>query len=248
MSVGIRVVSLLIALELSLSGQSFAQPEDFQGCVAGDKWTVLHQWGRRTRQPIPLSKNSLLVGLDDLQFTGPMPSHPFVLGNFAADGKWGLVNGYVQLLKGNDAALQLAWADQFELEGIAEHAGYGGWFLLLGWDQGRGIAINNCNMKVSGSPWFIAEFRGSRAIEDRTVEYDKFDWRKEQPFRVTVRDDALTLEIGRFKVFDQIPLNGYQPGRVVFGVYETRYGTKPIRFKSLRIRALPDTESAEASP
>lgn len=242
---GCHRLSLLLGLGIWLcSAQAVAQPEDYTGLVAGEKPVVLHLQTRGPNRPTPLPKKSPLVSLEDLRFTGPEPSHPFVLGNFATDGQWGLVQGYVQVISGKDAALQLAWADNFELEGVIEHAGLGGWFFLVGWDQGRGYALSNVLMKESGSPWFISEFRGNKAIPDRTVQHEMFEWKGEQTFRLTIQQKLLSLDVGRFHVLDRQPLENYSPGRIILGVYDTRYGPKPLRVRSLKIRSLPADPAA----
>jgi len=227
--------------------QACAQPDNFNGAVAQKKWTVLYKRGRPTRKPLALQKSSPLKAMEDFRITGPHPSHAFLLGNFASNAEWGIVDGYVQMTSGDDGALQLGWADQFELEGIAEHAGYGSWFMLLGWDEGAGHAFYNCNLKDSGSPWFTCRFEESKAVKDSSQEYPKQEWRKSQPFKLTIQNNKLSLMVGRFPVFDEIELEGYQPGRIVFGIHDTRYGTKPIRIQSLRIRALPAAESTSVS-
>jgi len=220
------------------SGLVQAQPDDFHGAIAGPRAVTLCLPVRGVPSLAPLPKKSKLVSLDELQLTGPMPSHPFVLGNFAADGRWGLVRGIVGVVEGKNAVLQLAWAGDFELEGIIEQTGLGGCFWLLGWNEGRGFALHNSVMKNSGSPWFISEFRGSKAIEDRTRELEKFEWRGEQPFRLSVQEQTFSLTVGRFHVFNREPIEGYQPGRLIFGVYDTRYGPKAVRIKTLKIREI----------
>lgn len=215
-----------------------AQPEEYEGVVAGEKWTVLHSLRRPTRNPVRLPQNTPVISLEELQFTGPEPSHQFILGNFAVDGEFGLMAGYVQLIKGRNAAMQLAWADQFELQGTMAQTGLGGWFLLIGWDQGRGHSVFNFTTKESGSPWFISEFRGHRAIDGRTVKLSPLEWKREQPFQVVLRDDELSITVGKFKVIEDYPLENYSPGNIVLGVYDTAYGPRPLRIKELRIRAL----------
>lgn len=226
-----------------ISTTGHAQSPEFDGVVAGDKWTVLRLQNRRSRGSRPLAANAKVKNLSELVFSGPRPGHPFVLGNYSADGEWGMVNGYLQKMKGEDAAFQVAWADQFELEGVAEHAQLGGWFLLLGWDQGHGYSVSNVKLKTSGSPWFVAEMRGAKSLEETVVEFDHFDWKGEQPFRVSVKNNTLTVTIGRAEVLET-PLDNYKPGAVVWGVYDTEYGPKPIRIKSLRIRSLPKENTA----
>jgi hypothetical protein len=219
-----------------------AQPEDYEGTVAGEQWTVLHAQRRPTRNPVRLPRNAPVVSLEEFQFIGPEPSHRFVLGNFAVDGEFGLNGGYLQPIKGRNAALQLAWADQFELQGTMEQTGLGGWFLLIGWDEGRGHAIFTFSTRESGSPWFVSEFRGTRAIEGRTVKFPRFEWKGEQPFRIAVQQDELSITVGNFKVLEDYPLENYSPGRIVLGVYDTEYGPKPLRIKELRIRAREEGE------
>lgn len=243
----LRCLLVMLSVALISTHSAFAQPEGFKGVVAETDATVLHLVLRPQMRTIALPKTAKVTPLDDLQFTGPRPSHPFVLGNYASDGKWGIVNGYLRMVEGKNAALQLAWAEDFELDGIMEHSGFGGWFMLLGWNDGRGYALSNVNMKESGSPWFLSEFRGGKAIDDRTKEFEKFDWKGEQPFRLEVKQQALTLEIGKFHVFNKEPLPGYTAGTVVLGVYDTRYGPKPLAVKSLRIRKL-DPAAAAAAP
>lgn len=231
------------------SRNAAAQPEEFIGAIVGRRPITLCLPIRGVPALAPLPKKSKLVPLDDLQFTGPRPSHPFVLGNFAADGHWGLINGAVGVIDGKNAALQLAWAEDFELEGIIEQTGLGGCFWLLGWDEGRGYALSNVVMKDSGSPWFLSEFRGGKAIEDRTLELEKFDWQGDQPFRLKIQENTFSLDVGRFHLFDRLPIEAYQPGRLIIGTYDTRYGAKGLRIKSLKIRAItPEINANLATP
>jgi len=212
-----------------------AQPEDFQGIVATDKYQVIYLPGRNAPLNGQFRKNSSLIAMPELEFTGPMPSHPFVLGNFYADGSWGIVDGMVQVIDGRNAGLQLAWADSFELEGVMELTGLGGWFMLLGWNDGRGFSVHNVTMRDSGSPWFLTEYRGNKAVEGRNQEFDPFEWKGLQPFRLAVIDQKLTLDIGRHRVFHEQQLEGYSAGRIILGVYDTKYGPRSVRLKSARI-------------
>jgi len=201
------------------------------------RWKVLYL-GRRSRGVRPLPSTGPLTPLDDLKFVGADPGHPFYLGHFACDGRWGIVSGGLQRIEGSNAAFRIARAENFELEGRAQMEKYGGWFLLVGWDQGRGYSISSVTMKESGSPWFIAEFRGDRAIKETNHRYDGFEWRNEQPFRVRVVDRKLTFEVGAITVLDREELSNYSEGDIIFGVYDTRYGPRPVRIRALRIRAI----------
>jgi hypothetical protein len=205
------------------------------------RWTVLHRPMAGGGAARPLAARGPIQPLPNLQFTGPMQAHPFVLGNFAADGAFGVVDGGIELAEGKNAAMRLApLADQFELEGRIAMKDQGGWFLLIGWNEetGNGYAIHNCTMRESGAPWFICEMRGREAVEDTNQELKQFEWKGSQEARVTVNDGQVTVELGATKVLDAESLPNYQPGEVIFGVYDTRYGPRPVRFESLRIRAI----------
>lgn len=224
-------------LYFSIVSETQAQPEDYQGVVAEKKWTVLHLRNARSRGVQPLSPKAKVRSVTELTFTGPKPGHPFVLGNFDADGEWGLSNGYLQRSSGKNAALELCWADQFEMEGIIEHAQYGGWFLLLGWDEGHGYSLSNVNFKTSGSPWFLGEMRGEKTIEESVIEFDHYNWKGSQPFKLSVKENVLNFVVGRTNVIST-PLENYKQGHLVLGVYDTEYGPKPMRIQSLRVRSL----------
>lgn len=239
------VVLMLFGWAESVVAQT---PEDGT-TVAVEDWTVLHLQNPRQRGTRPLPKTAKVRSLTDLQFTGPMPGHPYVLGNFESDGRWGLIDGYLQTVDGKNSALELCWADGFELEGIIEHAQFGGWYLLLGWDQERGYSLSNVKFKTSGSPWFLAEMRGGKSIADRTLEFDDFEWKGAQPFKLSVKNKQLTLIVGRTAVIET-EIAAYQPGKVIVGVHDTNYGPKLMRIKSLRVRAVPnsapDVETSES--
>lgn len=214
------------------------EQEDFAGAIATEKVQILCTPRRGGPIQAPLPKKSKLVSLEELSFVGPKPSHPFVLGTFDVDGRWGIERGLIARVAGTNAALQIGWADEFELEGVMEMTGLGGWFLLIGWNEGGGYGIHNVVMKDSGSPWFVSQFRGNRAIEDGTVELEKFLWNGEQPFRLTVQSEKLNLQVGRHRVVNEFPVEGYGPGRIILGTYETRYGPRTVRIGTLKLRAL----------
>jgi hypothetical protein len=210
------------------------------------RWTTLYRAGRASPQARPLPANGPLYPYAEMQFTGPMPAHPFVLGNFAADGKFGIVNGGVELISGKNAALRLVeQAGDFELEGRIAMKDFGGWFLLVGWDEeaGNGYAIHNCTMKESGSPWFITELRGREAVQGTNQELKQLEWRRFQDVKVSVQESKLLFQLGGFKVLDNETLPNYRPGAIVFGVYDTKYGPRPVHIESLRVRA-PEAPAA----
>ena len=82
-------------------------------------------------------------------------------------------------------------------------------------------------------------FRGGKAIQETHVEFPDFEWKGEQPFKVRVENNALSIEVGPQKVFDQQALPNYEPGSIMLGTYDTRYGPRAVRLVTLRGRALP---------
>lgn len=208
------------------------------------RWTQLLRASQPVPHPRPIPANAPLKPLADFSLTGPMPAHPFVLGNFAVDGQFGIVGGGIELAEGRNAALQLVpLADQFELEGRIAMKDFGGWFLLVGWNNetGNGYVVHNCTMKESGSPWFLTEMRGRKAVEGTNQELKQLEWKQIQDVRVSVRESKLTFQLGPTKVLDRESLPNYQPGALIFGVYDTRYGPRPVHLDSLRIRAIEAT-------
>jgi len=218
-----------------------------KGFQLTEKWTVLVAPNRRAPGQKPLPKKVPLENCAELRFTGPNPGHPFVIGDYIEDGKFAFVDGALMLVEGKNAAVAMPTADQFELEGVMEQVEFGGWFMLVGWDEGRGYLISNATMKESGSPWFVTEMRGGTAIPEATQQLLKYEWKKSQPFRVSVVNKQFTLEVDQVKVINALPIDNYAPGRVILGVYDTRYGPKKLRIHSLRMRAVvPEAEAEKA--
>lgn len=237
---------VFVGLSLGLfSASTFAEDEP----PLTMQWKVLHRSVRPSANPRPLPPTGPIRPLTDFQFTGPNPAHPFILGNFATDGQFGVVAGGIQRVSGNNAAIRLCGqAEHFEIEGHIHAKDVGGWFLLLGWNDefGNGYALHNVALKESGAPWFLTEFRGRKAIDDTTQRLREFEWNRPQDVTIRVVDKQLTFQLGASKVIDGEMLANYQPGQIIFGVYDTRYGPRPIRIESLRIRAV-EPSAAEPS-
>jgi len=235
------VMALMVGSLLLAADKPDAKPAgQDKGFTLTNKWVVLVNPSARVRGRRPLPENGPIQNLQELKFTGPKPKHPFVLGEFAEDGEFGLVDGALQQVSGGSAAVQFPEADEFELEGIMEHTEHGGWFMAVGWDSGRGYVLSNVTMKDSGSPWHVTELRGSAATPDGTEELEHFEWLRSQPFRLSVSKKELTLEVGERTVADHVAMPHYEKGRVLLGVYNTRYGPKKLRVQSLRMRALTE--------
>jgi hypothetical protein len=97
--------------------------------------------------------------------------------------------------------------------------------------------LSNVTLKESGSPWFISEDRGGKAIESTNNEVKQFEWKGDQPLRMLVQEKKLTVVVGKTAIVEDYPLENYSAGDLFLGTYDTRYGPKPIAVKSLRVRA-----------
>ena len=235
--------ALLLSLCLATTAASNAAPpaENSEKPAAAPRldtdWHVLVAPMRRARPGLrALPQNAPITPLSEFELTGAKPGDQFQLGNFATDGKWGIQDGAVTRIDGRNAALKLGRAENFELEGILELGEVGGWFLLIGWDEGHGYSITNIGFRESPSPWFITEYRGATAIADTHQEVAKHAWRKEQTLKLTVKQNELNLAVGKTNVLKQQVLPNYAEGDIILGVYDTKYGPRPLRIKSLRIR------------
>ncbi len=203
----------------------------------GKPWRVLYR-GRRTRGgPRPIPKNASIQVLNNFELHGPRPGDPFLFGDFKSEAEWKIINGALRPTSGKNSALQLGRIEDFELEGVINAEGLGGWFILLGWDQEHGYMIYNVNLKKSGSPWLVCEFRGRKGLEETHREFHRFEWKGSQPFRLIVKEKQLSLLVGREVVADKLAMPAYHEGELILGAYDTRYGPKPLAIYSMRIRA-----------
>jgi len=236
------VVVLALFLLNGIAGDAFAQGKVGQKktpLVPERNWQVLFS-GEPTKRKtvIPLDKFPMLAN-DTLEFVGPRPGDAYQLGKFQTDGQWGIHQGLVRRIAGSNAALTLAEAEDFELEGRINAEGVGGWFWLLGWKDGNGYGLYNITFKKSGSPWFTTEFEDGDALNSGE-ELHKYRWKGEQPFWLSVENKKLNLKVGkRTAVIRDMPLPNYQRGQIILGTYDTRYGAKDVQIRSLRIRLPP---------
>ena len=213
-----------------------------------DKWKVLVNPVKPRAGLVELTKKSPIQNVGEFTLTGPMVGHPFGLGEFAADGRWAMVDGVATPVDGKNALIHLAAADEFEMEGIIYQEKFGGWLMLMGWNQGHGYSLSNVTLKESGSPWFISEYRGSKAIESTNNEVKHFEWKGNQPFRILVKDKQLTVVVGKTSIVENYPLENYTAGDLFLGTYDTRYGPKPIGVRSLRVRAIVEKPEKGSKP
>jgi len=247
-----------------LSLVSFLRAEE---ALAEDPLTI--DW----RTVVPLAGEGAAArrfsGLSDLAFTGPKVNDPFVLGEFSAGGEWKNSAAGVAPLPGQNAAIELFRGEDFEFEGTMTHTGFGGWFLLIGWNEGEeakadgakangantdrakanrgsGYCISNFTTRTLRSPWSLTEIRDGAAVPHRTAEYRSLDWKREQPFKLTVSDQRVTLTIGKETAFQRQRLAHYDGGSVILGAYRTAYGPKEFVLNSARVRAAEKASVIEA--
>jgi len=244
----IRSLTLLVLVSGITAATTLAQDElvepapaeasDVPTVTLTDKWSILVNPAKPRPGIIEFTEKSPIQNVDEFTFVGPMVGHPFGLGDFAEDGRWATVQGAAQPVEGKSALMHLEAADQFELEGIIHQEKLGGWLMLIGWNQGHGYSLSNVTLKDSGSPWFLCEYRGGEAIVPTNNEVKQFEWKGDQPFRMTVKEQQLSVTVGKTAILEDCPLENYTAGDVFLGTYDTRYGPRPVTVRSLRIRAL----------
>lgn len=201
-------------------------------------WSVLHLMKKPNAKPRLLSKDSRLSVLHSLKLTGAGLGNSYLLGEFSSESSWYIDKGYLQPVEKTDSALRIGAVEDFELQGIWSAEGLGGWYILLGWNNGHGYALENVTFVSSGSPWHIAEHRGGMGIKNSHVEVCRFDWKGNQPFRLTVKNKQLSMQIGNKKLINGHNLANYAAGDLIVGTYHGRFEPKPLKIRSLRIKSL----------
>lgn len=228
---------LLAAPLFSEEPEKDEPPEPAPRVTAGKKWTVLHRTLPKDGADAPLPASAPVVPYSGFKLVGPDPGHPFKFGNFESGSEWGAGQTGLHPIHEKDAALVLAAADAFDLEGVASAEGTGGWFFLLGWKEGHGYVLYNITMKQSGSIWVLFEVRDGKAVPGSNREVSRTPWKGYQPFTLSVQKNALQFKVGSDVIGKDVPLPNYHEGTLMLGMYVTKHGAKPLRVQSLRIRA-----------
>jgi hypothetical protein len=161
-----------------------------------------------------------------------------LLGQFAINGEFGIAGGLLTRVTGANAAIEVAEAENFELEGMIQAEGTGGWFILVGWKDGTGHALFQIGTRTSGCPWFHCYFKEGVADKDSHVEFGRIEWKGPQPLALSVNDKAVTLKVGTSKLANQLALRDYTPGGILIGTYDTQYGPRNVQIQSLRIKKI----------
>lgn len=174
--------------------------------------------------------------LEQFEVTGAHAKHPYLLNEVVCDGEWGVTQGVLQQSNGRSAALLLGNAEDFELEAAVNAEGLGGWFLLFGFSEGHGYGIYNVNLKTSGSPWHLSEFRGNKGIESTDREFARYICRGNETLKVRIVNSRLSVQVNRRTLIEEEELPAYTTGDIILGTYDTNYGPKPLKIYGLRLR------------
>ncbi|MCA9039635.1 MAG: hypothetical protein KDA65_04730 [Planctomycetaceae bacterium] len=201
-------------------------------------WTVRFLEKNPSPKPSLLSSKSGLKILTDLKITGGGIGNPHLLGEFNAESSWYVQDGYLLPVDKQDSALRIGRVEDFELQGIWNVEGRGGWFILLGFEGGHGYVLENTTFISSGSPWHMTELRGNRGIQDSFHEVSRYEWKGDQKVRLSVEDKKLNLKVGDQNLLEDVMLDNYGPGELIVGTFRGRYAPKPLKIRSLRIRSL----------
>lgn len=234
-----RLIRLSASVVLMVSGSPAAALCDAaEPVVTRGKWDVVFQ-SRRTPAPLPLPDEGPLRPVKQLNLKGALHTDPNHLGLYAINGEFGINGGVLQRVSGNNTAVQLTdAAEDFELEASVNAEGLGGWFWLLGWKDGHGYCVYNVTLKTSGSPWLCGEFRGDNGISETLREFNRLAWKGTQPFKLSVVQSQLTLQVGAATLAKDLELPNYHPGALIVGTYDTQYGPRSPKFQSIRIRPI----------
>ena len=201
-------------------------------------WKVLYKAQKKSLNKRTLPDHFPMEIINDVDLEGVNTKDPFLFNDFHSSGLWGIGKGKLTVTAGSDTMLKLSSSENFELEGIMNAEGLGGWYILFGWNEGHGYLIYNVTLKKSGSPWILTEIRGSKAIEGTHGEINRYDWKKDKPLQLIVKDKKVSLKIDKTMIANEVDIPNYSSGDILIGTYKTRYGPKKVKIKSLRIRTL----------
>jgi hypothetical protein len=202
------------------------------------KWRVIHHVPHPKPGMILLTPQMPVEELVDLEIHGPHPDHPFLMGEYKVDGLWHVNSGVIRRRTGKNLALKVGYGENYDIEGVVSLDGLGGWFLLLGYEDGHGYCISNVNMKTaaSGSPFMMYEIRGNTGLVETDLEITRYVCQPNEQFFLTVKDKKVNLKLSKTVICKDFELPNYHAGSIVLGSYDTKYGPKDVRIHSLRGR------------
>jgi hypothetical protein len=202
------------------------------------KWTTLFLLSPRDTAERDIPEGFPVSTVDELELVGPHPGHPHMLGEFKVDGRYRFRDGLLRREGGNSALLRLPAAASFDVEGQAQVGSLGGCLLLLGWDESHnsGYCIYHTQMKVSGSLWYLCEFKDGKVVEGSDREMVRKEVSGYGALKLTMDGKKLTFMLGGESILRNQELPNYEPGGVYIGTFGPRYGPKDISLRSLRMR------------
>lgn len=241
----------VMLLAVPLHSAHAGEPDSETPPKLAEGWNVLLKIENRSPTPSPLPEDSLLRSVREFKLRGPHVGHPFLLGNFETNGSWQIVNRDLLRTGGENALLELPEVENFEVEGSFSSERLGGMLFLLGWTPDHsGYVLYNPTMKTkaSGSPWHLCRVEKGQVVEGEDREVARYDWEGVKSIQWSVNESQLSLTIGTKRLLKELPLPNYQRGKVMFGTYNTRYGPKLLRVRSLRIREIPPPAATSSPP
>lgn len=202
------------------------------------RWTTLVLLRNKRHKSQPIPADMPLRAVINLSFEGPHPKHPHLLGKYEADGRFIMHEGYLQQESGTAAMIQLPKGDSFDLEGMVSLKGEGSWLILLGWDMEKksGYCLYQPQLRVSGGPFHICRIENGKTVAESDREMANLDLNGEGPLRIRVLEKNLSLQVLDQLIVHDYRLKDYQPGHIMIGTYNSRYGPKKLGVASLRMR------------
>jgi hypothetical protein len=231
----VAVALCSVPINAALQSSSEPDPLDIE-LTRRWKTLLLLRSSRHKTKPIPADMP--LQPVINMTFAGPHPGHPHLLGKYDADGRFILHQGYLQQESGKAALVQLPKADSFDLEGIVNLKGEGSWLILLGWnaETNSGYCLYQPQLRVSGGPFHICRIEKGKTVPKSDQEIANVDLNGEGALRIRVLEKALSLQVLDQAIARDYFLKNYQPGHIMIGTYNSRYGPKKLGIRSLRIR------------
>lgn len=228
---------VLCPAPVSVALQTSSEPDPLD-IELTSRWKTLLLLRSRRQKAKPIPADMPIQPVINMTFDGPHPEHPHLLGKYDADGRFILHEEYLQQESGNAALVQLPKVDSFDLEGIVNLKGEGSWLILLGWNMetNSGYCLYQPQLRVSGGPFHICRIEKGKTVDKSDRELANVDLNGEGALRIRVLEKKLSLQVLNQAIARDYTLKDYQPGYIMIGTYNSRYGPKKLGIKSLRIR------------
>jgi hypothetical protein len=228
----------LLGLPTCLLAEENDRKERPEPELSTTKWTNLVALRSRQRRDAPLPDNFPVWNVEKGYSFAGAASDPHRLAKYEGDGEFIIRKGYLRRELGNSALLRLPSAENFDIEGIMQCEGVGGWLILLGWDfeQKSGYIVYNTKLRVSGSHWFLIEIDEGQPIISSERKLAERDAKGEGALRLRMDDQKLSLQVSDALLIREEKLPNYKAGHVAIGTFSPPYGPQDIGIKSLRMK------------